>query len=145
MIRLLQIEDDPKDVVLLREAIRECSMDVDVRVAPDGMAGLECLRLRQPPLANWRPNLVICDIHMPKMDGHTFLLEVKSDPELRGIPIIMLSTSRAAEDVLRAYDRHANCFLQKPGSFVELCVLTRRLAEFWFAAAALPSPKATVC
>jgi CheY-like chemotaxis protein len=127
------------DVRLMREALSECSIEVDTRVAADGVAALELISKGAEQQPSWQPDLIICDLNMPRMDGHAFLAVVKSDTATRHIPVIMLSSSSAPRDVARAYALHANCFVRKPVAFDELCVLAKRIGDFWITTVELPS------
>lgn len=138
MFRLLQVEDDPRDVRLLGEALLECVGDLDVRVANDGAEAVELLQRSAADPEGWLPELIVCDLNMPRMDGHAFLRAIKADPSLQHIPVIMLTSSAAPNDVALSYRLHANCYISKPGSFEELCVVARRMNQFWRETARLP-------
>lgn len=143
MLRILHIDDDPNDLQLFEEAVRECRLPVDRRTAMDGREGLEHLRSFLQPGSNWRPDLIVCDLHMPRMDGLAFLQALKDDAATRHIPVIMLTSSQRPHDIADAYDRQVCAFVSKPIDFSLLCDLVKRTFEFWGGAAELPRREAS--
>lgn len=140
MIQLLQIDDDPFDQRLLAEALRETNVPIELRHESNGQAAFQLLREgRSDGRSPWRPHIIICDLNMPVMNGIEFLEELKADPVLRPIPVIILSTSNLSMDVVRAYRHHANCYIRKPMEFEELCAIAKNICGFWMSTAELPS------
>src|SRR4051812_14499039 len=113
-IEVLLVEDNPGDVRLTQETLKESKLRIKLHVAEDGVEALAFLR-RQPPYANAvRPDVIVLDLNLPRKSGHEVLAEIKNDPSLRLIPVVVLTTSKAEEDIVRSYDLHANCFISKP-------------------------------
>jgi CheY-like chemotaxis protein len=141
-VTILMAEDDPDDRLLAAEAARECRVTDDLRFVEDGEQLLDYLRRRgrwADPALSPRPGLVLLDLNMPRMDGREALAAIKSDPELRRIPVVVLTTSRAESDVARAYDLGANSFITKPASFGGLVDAMRVLGRYWMDIVQLPS------
>lgn len=128
MYRILLVDDDPMDVRLLREGLRECAAPVECRVAGDGQEALEVLRGTNTSAA-WRPDLIVCDLHMPRMDGPTFLDALGSDASLSRIPVVILSSSAPIEDIAGAPALTARRIYRKPSTLEELASIARDLAE----------------
>lgn len=131
---VLLVEDNPGDADLIREALREVALPLVLRVAQDGVAALEELRRSDAS----RPDLILLDLNLPKQDGREVLGELKRDPALSAIPVVVLSSSEAERDLLQAYQLHANCFVTKPVDLTELLATVRAIAEFWFRHVKLP-------
>jgi two-component system, chemotaxis family, response regulator Rcp1 len=137
-VEILLVEDNPGDVRLTRELFRDSRVRNHLSVAHDGAEALAILH-QQGPYANAsRPDLILLDLNLPRMDGRQVLVAVKSDEELRRIPVVVLTTSRADEDILESYDRHANCYLTKPLDLDEFAGVVRSIEDFWFKLAQLP-------
>ncbi len=135
---ILIVEDNLGDVRLMQEALREGSVPCNLQVATDGIEALDVLR-RVPPFgAAKRPDLIFLDLNLPGISGMHVLEDIKSDPGLRQIPVIVLSTSSAEQDIVDAYDRHANCYITKPIDLEEFMRGIRLVGEFWFTMAQLP-------
>lgn len=140
-ITILMADDDADDRMLTCEALAESRLGNDLRFVEDGEELLDYLRRRgrySDPDAAPRPGLILLDLNMPKKDGRQALQEIKADPELRRIPIVVLTTSRAEEDILRTYDLGANSFIPKPVTFDGLVSLVRGLGEYWLSIVTLP-------
>jgi two-component system, chemotaxis family, response regulator Rcp1 len=137
-IRILLAEDNPGDVRLIREVLRESKIANEVDVARDGVETLEYLHHRGTDGGAHRPGLILLDLSMPKKDGREVLAEIKSDPELRRIPVVVLTSSPGDEDVLRAYDNHANCYVRKPVDFDRMNSVVQKIEDFWFSTVTLP-------
>lgn len=138
-VEILLVEDSPGDVRLTQEALREAQVDNRLHVVRDGEAALQFLR-REPPFAGApRPDLILLDLNLPRKDGREVLREVKSDPSLRRIPVIVLTTSQAEDDVVTVYDLSANCLICKPVDFERFLEVVRTLEDFWLATVKLPS------
>ncbi len=137
-IEVLLVEDDPADVVLIREAFEHNEVRSSLHVAEDGVQAMAYLRREGPHADAPRPDLILLDLNLPRKDGREVLSEIKADPALRSIPVVVLTTSSAEEDVLKSYDLHANAYVPKPvdfGSFVEV---VRRVDEFFASVVRLP-------
>jgi CheY-like chemotaxis protein len=132
-ITVLLVEDDPGDVVLIQEAFEYNKVRNSLRVVGDGVAALEFLRSTET-----RPDLILLDLNLPRMDGREVLAEVKSDPALRSIPVVVLTTSKAEEDILRSYDLHANAYVTKPVDFTRFIEVVRQIDEFFVTVVKLP-------
>jgi CheY-like chemotaxis protein len=140
-ITILMADDDPDDRLLAAEAMRESRVANDLRFVEDGEQLLDYLRRRGrwvDPADSPRPGVVLLDLNMPRMDGREALAAIKADPELRRIPIVVLTTSRAEADVLRSYDLGANSFITKPVTFGGLVDAMRVLGRYWVEIVELP-------
>jgi CheY-like chemotaxis protein len=140
-MRILMAEDDPDDRMLTRDALDETSLSTDLEFVCDGEELLDYLHRRGPyaaPDRAPRPGLILLDLNMPRKDGRLALKEIKDDPELRQIPIVVLTTSRSEEDVLYTYDMGVNSFIVKPSSFDSLVDIVRTLVNYWFNVVELP-------
>ncbi len=137
-VQVLLVEDDPGDVRLTQEALKRGKLRVTITVVDDGEKALQYLR-RQPPYAGVSvPDLVFLDLNLPKVDGREVLKEAKADPEIRKIPIVVLTTSAADADVLKAYGLGGNCYITKPVGFEAFQKVVRAVEEFWFEVVKLP-------
>jgi len=136
--QLLLVEDNPGDVRLTREAFEEGRIQNELHVVPDGAEALDFLHQRGEYSDAPRPDLVLLDLNLPRTDGETVLEELKADPELRSIPVIVLTSSRTEEDVARSYDLHANAYLTKPVDPDEFIETVRAFEKFWFSVVRLP-------
>jgi two-component system, chemotaxis family, response regulator Rcp1 len=135
---ILLVEDNPADVRLTMEALKECKIINRLNVVEDGVDALDFLR-RQGRYADApRPDLILLDLNLPRKDGREVLAEIKSDERLRLIPTVVLTTSSADEDLLKAYGLHANCYVTKPVDFGRFIEVVQRLEEFWFSIVKLP-------
>jgi two-component system, chemotaxis family, response regulator Rcp1 len=131
---ILLVEDNEGDVRLTREALREADVHVELIVARDGEEALAFLRGESAA----RPAIVLLDLNLPKLDGLEVLEEIKGDPELRQMPVIMLTTSSSARDVLACYERGANCYVVKPLDLDEFTALVQAINRFWLGVVELP-------
>jgi CheY-like chemotaxis protein len=137
-IKILLVEDNPGDVRLTREVLKEGRIHNTLNVVGDGVEALAFLR-REGKYAEAEPqDLVLLDLNLPKKDGREVLAEMKSDPVLRRIPVIILTTSSAELDVLTAYDHHANCYITKPVDLDQFVTVVRSIEDFWLAIVKLP-------
>ncbi len=137
-IEILLIEDNPADVRLTEEALLEGRMSNHLSVAGDGETALQMLR-REGVYANQpRPDLILLDLNLPKLDGRDVLAQLKQDPVLRKIPIIVLTTSSAREDIEQSYRLHANCYISKPVEYGEFLEVIRLIEDFWLRRVRLP-------
>jgi len=141
---ILLVEDNPGDIRLTREALHGCGITNPMDVVTDGAAALAYLH-REPPYHNApRPGLVLLDLNLPRVDGGQVLTVIKTDPDLRTIPVIILTTSAAPTDVEESYRRHANCYIVKPPTFTELAHAIDGIGAFWLDLVTLPPAAAAV-
>ncbi len=136
---ILLVEDNPGDVMLTEEALREGTLRYRLSVAEDGEQALRFLRREGTYKSAPQPDLILMDLNLPKKDGREVLAEVKSDPDLRHIPIIVLTMSEAAQDIARAYKLHANCYLTKPIQMDDFLKVIRSVEDFWLTMVRLPA------
>ena len=137
-IEILMVEDNPGDVRLTREALKGGKVLNQLHVVEDGVAALDFL-YRRPPHENApRPDLILLDLNLPKMDGREVLSRIKSDDALKVIPVVVLTTSQAEEDVLRAYRLSANCYVTKPVDLYQFNRIVQAIEEFWLTVVSLP-------
>jgi len=137
-IEVLLVEDNAGDVRLTKEAMRESKVIVNLSVASDGEEALAFLRKEGVHQCAPRPDLILLDLNLPKKDGREVLAEIKVDTDLRRIPVVVLTTSRAEEDILRTYNLHANCFITKPVDCQAFAKVIRSIENFWLAVVTLP-------
>jgi two-component system, chemotaxis family, response regulator Rcp1 len=137
-IEVLLVEDNPGDVRLTREALRESRVRNRISVARDGIEALEMLRAEGPHEDTRRPDLILLDLNLPRMNGRELLAEIKKDPRLRRIPVVILTSSREEEDIARTYDLHANAFVTKPVDFEQFVRAVRSIEDFWLTVVKLP-------
>ena len=137
-IEILLVEDNPGDVRLTEEALKEGKFINRLSVVPDGVEALSFLRKTGEYDAAPTPDLILLDLNLPKKDGREVLAEVKGDPELRKIPIVILTTSRDEQDILKSYDLHANCYITKPVDFEQFIRVVRAIEDFWLSVVRLP-------
>jgi two-component system, chemotaxis family, response regulator Rcp1 len=135
---ILLVEDNPGDVRLTQEALKECKIINRLHVVEDGVEAIEFLRRQGRYPEAPRPDLIFLDLNLPRKDGREVLAEIKGDEELRTIPTVVLTTSAAEEDLLKAYGLHANCYVTKPVDFEQFVQVIQRLEEFWFSIVKLP-------
>jgi two-component system response regulator len=132
------VEDNPGDVRLIKEALHDGKVWNNPHVVTDGEAALDFVYRRGPFADKPRPDLILLDLNLPKKDGRDVLAQIKGDPELRRIPVVVLTTSKEEEDVLRAYNLAANCYISKPVEFDEFMRVIRMIEDFWLTIVALP-------
>lgn len=140
-LELLLVEDNPGDVRLTREALKSGKVPTNLSVARDGVEALEFLRRRGRFDSAPRPDLILLDLNLPRKNGREVLAEIKSDPELRRIPVLVMTTSRADQDINRAYSLKANCYITKPIELDEFLRIVRSIEEFWLKIVTLPSAR----
>ena len=133
-ISVLLVEDDPGDVVLIEEAFEHNKVSNTLTIVGDGVEAMEHLRSDAQ-----RPDLVLLDLNLPRKDGREVLAEIKGDPALRSIPVVVLTTSKAEEDILRSYDLHANAYVTKPVDFNRFIEVVRQIDEFFVTVVKLPA------
>ena len=139
-IEILLVEDNPGDVRLTREVLREGKVRNTLRVAEDGEEAMAMLHRRGPHTDAPRPDVILLDLNLPKKDGRQVLAEIKADPELHRIPVVVLTTSKAEEDVLKSYDLNANCYISKPVDLDQFIQVVRTIENFWLTIVVLPPP-----
>lgn len=137
-IEILLVEDSPGDVRLTREALKDAKVRNNLTVCVDGVEALECLRGHGKWSGCGRPDLILLDLNLPKKDGREVLEEIKADAELRRIPVVVLTTSKADQDILRSYDLHANCYISKPVDLDQFIQVIRSIEDFWLTIVKLP-------
>ena len=136
---VLLIEDNPGDVRLTREALKEGKVYSNLHWAKDGVEALEFLRHQGRFAGVPRPDIILLDLNLPKKDGREVLSEIKNDDDLKRIPVVILTTSKAEEDVLRSYQLHANCYVTKPVDLEKFIVVVQSIDMFWLTVATLPN------
>lgn len=137
-IVILLVEDNPGDVRLTQEAFRDAKVRNDLYVVEDGEKALKLLRRENGFRDVPRPDIILLDLNLPKKSGQEILAEIKADPSLRRIPVVILTTSKAEEDILKSYDLHANCFVTKPVDFDQFLRVVQSIQEFWLSVVKLP-------
>ena len=136
-VEILLVEDNPGDVRLTQEVFKESKIRNQLHVVKDGVEAMDFLR--QGTGANGvRPDLILLDLNLPKKDGREVLAEIKADDNLKRIPVVVLTISKAEEDILRSYSLHANCYLTKPIEFEQFFNLVKYIEEFWLTIVKLP-------
>ena len=137
-VYMLLVEDNPGDVRLTKETLRDAKMMVKLDVVGDGMEAMAFLRREGKYAKAKRPDLILLDLNMPKKDGREVLAEVKQDPDLRRIPVVILTISNNEEDILKSYNLHANAYVAKPLGLQEFAKIIESVEDFWFTVAKLP-------
>lgn len=138
-VEVLLVEDNPGDVRLTKEAFRDGKMRNNLSVVGDGVEALALLRQEGKYGNAVRPDLVLLDLNMPKKDGREVLEEIKQDPDLKRIPVVILTTSAAEQDILKTYDLHANCYITKPVDLEQFITIVKSIEDFWLTLVKLPS------
>ncbi len=137
-IEILLVEDNPGDVRLTEEALTESKVRNTLHVARDGVEAIEFLRGRDGNGGGHKPDIILLDLNLPRMNGREVLATIKADPELRRIPVVVLTTSRAEQDILETYDLHANCYIVKPVGLDEFITIVRSVEDFWLSIVRMP-------
>jgi CheY-like chemotaxis protein len=137
-IELLLVEDDPGDTLMIKEALEHNKVRNNLHCVTDGVEAMEFMRQQGQFADAPRPDLLLLDLNLPRKDGREVLAEVKADPDLRTIPIVVLTTSKAEEDILRSYQLHANAYVTKPVDFPQFIEVVRQIDEFFVAVVKLP-------
>jgi CheY-like chemotaxis protein len=138
-IEILLVEDNPADVRLTEEAFREGRIHNKLIVAKDGVEAMDVLQRRGKYADVSRPDLILLDLNLPRKDGREVLAEIKADPDLRRIPVVILTTSRAEMDIVKTYNLHANCYIVKPVDLDQFIHVIKSIENFWLTAVTLPS------
>jgi two-component system, chemotaxis family, response regulator Rcp1 len=137
-VEILLVEDNAGDVELAQEGLRECKINNNLHVVGDGLEASAFLHRRGPYASRPRPDIIILDLNLPKRDGRDLLREIKEDDDLKQIPVVILTTSSAEEDILRTYSLHANCYVTKPLGIDQFLEVVRSIEDFWFTIVKLP-------
>ena len=137
-VEILLVEDNPGDVRLTREALREGKVRNNLAVASDGFEAIAYLRKEAGYAGALRPDLILLDLNLPRKDGREVLQEIKADPSLRNIPVVVLTSSQAEEDIVRVYDLHANCYVTKPVDLDQFFRVVESIEDFWLTTVKLP-------
>jgi len=140
-IHILLVDDNEGDILLTREALEEARIINKVSIARDGMEAVRFLK-SLPSFSSGMPDLILLDINLPKMDGTEVLAIIKSDPDLKRIPVIMLTTSSSEKDILASYDNYANCYITKPVDLEKFMDVVRTIEDFWISIVKLPKTHA---
>ncbi len=140
-VEILLVEDNPGDVRLTIEALRDAKVSNHLTVATDGLEALAMLRGTPPHREARHFDLILLDINLPKKNGREVLADLKSDPKLKRTPVVILTTSKAEEDILKTYDLHANCYVTKPVGFEQFMLVVRSIEDFWLSVVTLPGGK----
>ncbi len=140
LVHILLVEDSPTDVMLTREAMEQYKVVNPLDIVEDGVDAMDYLKYRGKFAGReiTRPGLIILDLNLPRMSGREVLYELKQDPELRSIPVVVLTTSKSEEDVVKSYCLHTNCYITKPVDFAKFIDVVRSINEFWFGVVTLP-------
>ena len=135
---VLLVEDNPGDILLTQEALEDSDFDKKLYIARDGEEALRFLRKEEDFGNVPTPDIILLDLNMPRMDGRELLEIIKKDDQLKVIPVIVLTTSDAEQDILESYSRHANCFITKPVDFTRFTQIVRVIEQYWFQVTKLP-------
>jgi chemotaxis family two-component system response regulator Rcp1 len=137
-IEVLLVEDSPGDVRLTQEAFKDAKVHINLHVAPDGAKAMIFLRREGEHSNAPRPDLILLDLNLPKKDGREVLAEIKGDPALMSIPVVILTTSSSDADILRSYQLHANCYITKPVGLEGFLTVVKSIDNFWLSVVKLP-------
>jgi two-component system, chemotaxis family, response regulator Rcp1 len=139
LIDILLVDDDESDVLLTRKSLEHGKVCNVLHVAKDGVEALAYLRRKNDFAGAPRPGLILLDLNMPRKDGREVLAEIKSDPDLRSIPVVVLTTSDSEQDIADMYDLHANCYVTKPVDLAQFMRIVKEIKQFWFSVVELPN------
>jgi CheY-like chemotaxis protein len=140
-IQVLLVEDSPDDVRLMQEAFRDANMSIQLHVANDGVEAMAFLRHEGAHAKSSRPDLILLDLNLPKMDGREVLAHIKESANLKTIPTVILTTSEAEADIVKSYQLQANCYLSKPVQLDAFEALVKSINDFWLTKARLPQQR----
>ncbi len=138
-IDILLVEDNPGDVRLTQEALKEAKVRNDLYVVNDGVEAMAFLRKQGVYKGVPRPDMILLDLNLPKKNGHEVLAEIKSDDDLKRIPVVMLTISKAEEDIIKSYNLYANCFITKPVDLDQFLTVVKSIEDFWLTVVKLPN------
>ncbi len=137
-IEVLLVEDNPADALLMEEVLKDDGMRFQLHIVTNGDEALDFLYRRGTHKEAMRPDLIMLDLNLPKRDGREVLADIKNDPALRNIPVLVITTSQSEEDVLKSYDLHANCYITKPVRLNQFLEMMKCIEQFWFNLVTLP-------
>lgn len=137
-VEFLLVEDNPGDVRLTREALKDSKVRNNLNVLGDGISALAYLRNESPYENALRPDIILLDLNLPKMDGREVLSKIKADPAFRRIPVVVITSSEAEQDILRTYDLHVNCYVTKPVDLDQFIKVVQSIESFWLTIVQLP-------
>jgi CheY-like chemotaxis protein len=137
-VEILLVEDSPGDARLAREGLSECKIRNNLHVVDDGVKAMAFLRRQGEYAMSPRPDLILLDLNLPRKDGREVLREIKEDERLKVIPVVVLTTSKADEDIIKSYSLHANCYVTKPLGLQQFLDVVRSIEDFWFTIVRLP-------
>jgi len=140
-IEILLVEDNPGDARLAKEALKESKLKNNLYIADDGVEAMDFLNKKGKYANMPRPDLVILDLNLPRKDGREVLNEIKTDDNLKRIPVVILTISKAEEDILKSYNLHANCFISKPIDLDQFIKVVKSIEDFWLTIVKLPNGK----
>jgi CheY-like chemotaxis protein len=140
-IEILLVEDNPADVRITTEAMKDSKIKNNLNIVNDGVEALNFLRKTGKYADAPKPDLILLDLNLPKKDGRDVLKEIKGDPNLKRIPVVILTISKAEEDILKTYNLHANCYITKPVNLEQFIKVVKSIEDFWFTIAVLPNGK----
>lgn len=140
-LEILLVEDNPGDIRLIKEILKEGRINNNLNITEDGEEAMEFLRKEGEFANSPRPDLILLDLNLPKKDGREVLEEIKEDENLRRIPVVVLTTSTAEEDILKSYDMHANSYITKPVDFDQFIKVIKSIEDFWLEVVKLPEDK----
>jgi len=137
-VEILLVEDNPGDIRLTTEVLKDAKLCNNINIVKDGVEALDFLYRRGDYPDAVRPDLILLDLNLPRKDGREVLEEIKSDPALKNIPVVVLTTSSAEQDILKSYSLHANCYITKPVDLEQFSRIVSSIEEFWFSIVKLP-------
>jgi len=137
-VDILLVEDNPGDVRLTQEALKDAKLAVNLHVVNDGVEAMSFMRRQGQYAEKPRPDIVLLDLNLPRKDGREVLADIKSDPELKRTPVVIVTTSKAEEDIVKTYDLHANCYVTKPLDLDQFVVMVQSIEHFWLTIVKLP-------
>jgi chemotaxis family two-component system response regulator Rcp1 len=141
LVRILLVEDNAGDVRLTQEAFKDAKVHLDLYVASDGVEAMDFLYRRGSYAESPRPDLILLDLNLPRKDGREVLTEIKTDPSLKTIPVVILTTSGSDADIERSYQLNANCYVSKPVDLEQFLSVVRSIDDFWLSAVRFPKEK----
>ncbi len=144
VVEILMVEDNPADARLTEEALKEGLLCNRLHLARDGVEAMKFLRREEPFRDAPRPDVVLLDLNLPRKDGREVLAEIKTDPSLKNIPVVVLTTSEAEQDIVKSYALHANCYVTKPVDLQRFIEIVRQIETFWLQIVKLPQSDAAV-
>lgn len=137
-MEILLVEDNPGDIFLTQEALKDCEIESHLHIVQDGEDAINFLNKQEQYQSVPRPDVILLDLNLPKKNGREVLEEIKANPELKRIPVIVLTTSLADEDILKSYNLHANCYIPKPRDLSQFSQIISAIETFWFKVVKLP-------